>query len=122
MSARGKLETLSSCDGDGVASDLLRDIHRITGSTDRKLDSLIHSFDNLTRHTHHLEKLDAIATGIESMNSNLVGPATSKKQIPLGAHLMTVFLLSVVFIIVFAANIRSNVDISPTRVKIEGNQ
>lgn len=102
----------------GFENGVLREVHRIVTQTDRKIDAMIGSIREVSANTAHLSKLDAIASGIEMLNQNLVGPATGRRQIPLVSHLLTIAILGAIMIALLVKNTDKDVTISPTGISI----
>jgi hypothetical protein len=54
-----------------------------------RIESMHENMASLVGHASHLSKLDTISRHLESMNDNLVGPATSENKISLKAHMLS---------------------------------
>lgn len=64
------------------------------------MELLNQRIDEISANTAHLSKLDAIANTLESVNTNLMGAAIGRKQIPLVSHLMMVGVLGAIILVV----------------------
>lgn len=55
--------------------------------------------DSISQNAHHLQKLEPIATSLETMQAKMLDAITGKKQVPLNVVLALILAFSVIYIV-----------------------
>ena len=86
-----------------------------------QVDEIHTEVKRMSTHSEHLSKLDVIADSLKSMEKNLVGPATGRKQIPLGSHLLIVLILGAMLLVVLIEKSSKSISLTPKGIIISEN-
>lgn len=86
-----------------------------------KIEEMHQDIRELVGHAKHLEKLDDISKTLVSMNKNLIGPATGRKQVPISVFILVMFIMGAVFILDKAFTTQQEVSIGATSLDIKKN-
>lgn len=86
-----------------------------------QIDLMRTHLDEIVINTRSLNQLKVIAEEIKNMRNDLVGPATSKNQMSIGAYFITITVFGAIIFSLMAGAYDQKIKLSPGNISVERN-